>query len=82
MMSSTTTTTSSCLDSAVDYAVLAEWWHASAAVRDAYGQWRALPAPTTRAHAGYLAGVDQDAAAANDYADLIGRVTVLVTRSS
>jgi len=41
MMSSTTRTTSARLDSAVDDAVVAyaEWRHASAAVRDAYGQW-------------------------------------------
>ena len=81
MMSSTTRTTSARLDSAVDDAVLAyaEWRHASAAVRDAYGQWeRAARADYACAHAAYLAAVDQEEAAANAYADLIGRVTVLL----
>jgi hypothetical protein len=81
MMSSTTRTTSARLDSAVDDAVLAyaEWRHASAAVRDAYRQWEsAARADHACAHAAYLAAVDQEEAAANAYADLIGRVTVLL----
>jgi hypothetical protein len=81
MMSSPTRTTSARLDSAVDDAVLAyaEWRHASAVVRDAYGQWEsAARADHACAHAAYLAAVDQEEAAANAYADLIGRVTVLL----
>ena len=51
----------------------------SAAVRDAYEQWKtAARADHARAHAAYLAAVDQEEAAANAYADLIGRVTVLL----
>lgn len=85
MMSSTTRTTSARLDSAVDHAVLAyaEWRHASAAVRDAYGQWdSAPPADHACAHAAYLAAVDQEEAAASAYADLIGRVTHLLALSA
>ena len=85
MMSSTTSTTSTRLDSAVDDAVLgyAEWRHASAAVRDAYAQWdSAARADYTCAHGAYLAAVDQEQAAANAYADLIGRVTVLLAGSA
>ncbi len=81
MMSSTTRTTSARLDSAVDDAVVAyaEWRRASAAVRDAYGRWEtAARADYACAHAAYLAAVDQEEAAANAYADLIGRVTVLL----
>ena len=81
MMSSTTRTTSARLDGAVDDAVVAyaEWRHASAAARDAYGQWEsAARADYACAHAAYLAAVDQEQAAANAYADLIGRVTVLL----
>ena len=81
MMSSTTSTSSARLDNAVDDAVLAyaEWRHASAAVRDAYGQWdSAARADYACAHAAYLAAVDQEQAAANAYANLIGRVTHLL----
>jgi hypothetical protein len=81
MMSSTTKSTSARLDSAVDDAVLAYagWRQASAAVRDAYGQWEsAARADYACAHAAYLAAIDQEQAAANAYADLIGRVTVLL----
>ena len=81
MMSSTARTTSARLDSAVDDAVVAyaEWRRASAAVRDAYGRWEtAARADYACAHAAYLAAVDQEEAAANAYADLIGRVTVLL----
>ena len=81
MMSSTAWTTSARLDSAVDDAVLAyaEWRHASAAVRDAYGQWgSAAREDYACAHAAYLAAVDQEEAAANVYADVIGRVSVLL----
>ena len=84
-MSSTTRTTSARLDSAVDALVLAyaEWRHASAAVRYAYGQWEsAARADYACAHAAYLAAVDQEEAAANAYADLIGRVTVLLVGPS
>ena len=80
-MSSTTRTTPARLDSAVDDAVVAyaEWRRASAAVRDAYGRWEtAARADYACAHAAYLAAVDQEEAAANAYADLIGRVTVLL----
>ena len=85
MMSSTARTSSVGLDSAVDDAVLAyvEWREASAAVRDAYGQWESAPrADYAPAHAAYLAAVDQEEAAANDYADLIGRVAVLLAGRS
>jgi hypothetical protein len=81
MMSSTTRTTSVRLDRAVDDAVVAYagWRHASAAVRDAYRQWEsAARADYACAHAAYLAAIDQEQAAANPYADLIGRVTVLL----
>lgn len=84
-MSSTTRTTSAFLDSAVDDAVLAyaEWRHASAAVWDAYGQWDSAPrADYACAHAAYLVAVDQEEAAANAYADLIGRVTLLLAGAS
>lgn len=85
MMSSTTRTTSAFLDSAVDDAVLAyaQWRHASAAVRDAYGQWEsAARADLACAYAAYLAAVDQEEAAASAYADLIGRVTLLLAGAS
>jgi hypothetical protein len=85
MMSSTTRTTSVRLDRVVDDAVLAyaEWRHASAAVRDAYRQWKsAARADYACAHAAYLAAVDQEQAAANTYADLIGRVTRLLVGPS
>lgn len=85
MMSSTTRTTSAPLDSPVDDAVLAyaQSRHASAAVRDAYGQWdSAAPADYACAHAAYLAAVDQEEAAASAYADLMGRVTLLLAGPS
>ena len=81
MMSSITRTTSVRLDRAVDDAVVAYagWRHASAAVRDAYRRWEsAARADYACAHAAYLAAIDQEQAAANSYADLIGRVTVLL----
>jgi hypothetical protein len=76
-MSSTTRTTSVRLDRVVDDAVLAyaEWRQASAAVWDAYGRWEsAAGSDRVCAHT----AVDQEQAAANAYADLIGRVTVLL----
>ena len=85
MMSSTTRTTSARFESAVDDAVLAyaECRHASAAVRDACGQWEsAARADYACAHAAYLAAVDQEEAAAKAYADLIGRVTLLLVGPS
>ena len=81
MMSSTMRTTSIRLDRAVDDAVFAyaEWRHASAAVWDAYGRWEsAAGSDHVSAHAAYLAVIDQEQAAANAYADLIGRVTGLL----
>ena len=80
-MSSTTRTTSVGLDKVVDEAVLAyaEWRQASAAVWDAYGRWESTAGSDhSSAHAAYLAAVDQEQAAANAYADLVGRVTVLL----
>jgi len=80
-MSSTTRTTSVRLDRVVDDAVLAyaEWRQASAAVWDVYGRWESVAgSDRVCAHAAYLAAVDQEQAAANSYADLIGRVTVLL----
>ena len=85
MLSSTTRTTSAILDSAVDDAVLAyaEWRHASAAVRHAYGQWdSAARTDYACAHAAYLVAVDQEEAAASAYAELIGRVTLLLVGAS
>ena len=81
MMSSTARTTSVGLDKVVDDAVraYAEWRQASAAVWDAYRRWESTDGPDhTCAHAAYLAAIDQEQAAANAYADLIGRVTVLL----
>jgi hypothetical protein len=81
MMSSTTRTTSGHLDSAVDDAVLgyAGWRQASAAVWDAYRRWEsAARADYASAHAAYVAPVEQEEAAANAYADLIGRLTLLL----
>jgi hypothetical protein len=81
MMSSATTTASVRLDKVVDDAVLAyaEWRQASAAVWDAYGRWEGTAgSDRVCAHAAYLAAIDQEQAAANAYADLIGRVTVLL----
>jgi hypothetical protein len=81
MMSSTARTTSVRLDKVVDDAVLAyaEWRHASAAVWDAYGRWESTAGPDhARGHAAYLAAIDQEQAAANAYADLIGRLVILL----
>jgi hypothetical protein len=80
-MSSTARITSVRLDKVVDDAVLAytEWRQASAAVWDAYGRWESTAGSDhAGAHAAYVAAVDQEQAAANAYADLVGRVTVLL----
>ena len=75
MMSSTSRTTSAPLDWMVDDAVLAYagWREASAAVWDAYRRWASAAGSNhICAHAAYLAAVDQEEAAASDYADLLG----------
>ena len=85
MMSSTTRTTSAFLDSAVDDAVLAyaQWRHASAAVRDAYGQWEsAARADFACAYAAYLAAVDRKKPPRAPTTELIGRVTLLLAGPS
>jgi hypothetical protein len=81
MMSSTTRTPSVRLDQVVNDAVLAyvDWREASAAVWDAYWRWEsAAGSDHVCAHAAYLAAVDQEEAAANAYAELIGRAAVLL----
>ena len=70
------------LDNALDHAVLAyaDWRDASSAVWDAYGRWdSATDADHHCAHAAYLATLDQEQAAANAYAERIGRVVFLLS---
>jgi hypothetical protein len=48
-------------------------------VWDAYGRWEsAAGSYQVRAHAAYLAAVDREEAAANAYAEMIGRVALLL----
>ena len=81
MMSSIGSTTSVCLDWMVEDAVLAylDWREASMGVWHAYAGWEnAAAEDKVWAFAAYLAAIDQEEAAANAYADLIGRVTLLL----
>jgi hypothetical protein len=81
MMSSTTRTSSASLERAMDDALLAyvDWREESAAVWHAYAGWENRAAEDkVWAYAAYLAALDREEAAANDYRRLVELVGLLL----